>query len=120
VARLLEGEKHIMRPFLFKIIIRCRFSNEETEDVRFVLAFSKNEAEARILPVLKRQEKRVGYLRLAIKQIIKFCPVDYLTDAVVEHILNVNYAQYHDMKQSQEAIEKNPPTYSKPTWIPGD
>jgi hypothetical protein len=105
-------------PNIYKVIIACKFSYEEWEKFKYVLAYSRSEAEKVITPFIKQEEK--GKYLLSVKQVIKVCPIDFYSHSFRNYILNENYDKYKKFREKQESIEKNPLIHSRPPWVPED
>ena len=75
------------------------------EDYMYVLGYSKEEVERKIIPILQYKEKQNKGVQLIVKEIHKLFPLHYLSEEIIETILKVNMKDYM-MKREEELYDE--------------
>lgn len=103
-------------PNVYKVLIEVKHigqNNWASEVIKkYVLAYDKEGVRRRITPVMKAQER--NSVQLSISEIHQGAPLDFISDEVIDSILNVNGPKWMKDKQDREWRERNPGKYSKP------
>jgi hypothetical protein len=96
-------------PDVYKLRIEILYtgvsSTSSRDEFMYCCGFSKEEIKRRIIPVLRYKEQKNKGVQLIIKEIWKLFELHYLSDEVVDMILQGNMKDFINKKKQQDSDE---------------